>query len=272
MTLVNNEQFSGTINYSYAVGGSDSFTPGLPTDAGTYTVKASIAAQGNYTAATTEIPLTLTIRPTPVTLTFADQTITYGDTPAGATANPASAKIEYSYTTGEGGDPIPGWPTNAGTYTVTAKVAATGNYGGVTATAQLVISKAPAITPKTGDLAVANKQAHTYTYGLGALRPDVSEGMSLGSTAVTYELGPVNLGSYYDSGAMIDDQTLTLPIKAVESDSETKIGTITVTIHTQNFEDMTATIDVRSVNKQSVDISGVTLTGRAYNGDRKSVV
>ncbi len=130
--------------------------------------------------------------------------------------------------------------------------------------ASVTIEKALALTPKTGDLAVANKQEHTYTYGLGALRPDVPEGMSLGSTAVTYELGPVNLGSYYDSGAMIDGQTLTLPIKAVESDSETKIGTITVTIHTQNFEDMTATIDVRSVNKiiptGGPNLSGTTLT------------
>ncbi len=130
--------------------------------------------------------------------------------------------------------------------------------------ASVTIEKALALTPKTGDLAVANKQEHTYTYGLGALRPDVPEGMSLGSGAVTYELGPVNLGSYYDSGAMIDGQTLTLPIKAVESDSETKIGTITVTIHTQNFEDMTATIDVRSVNKiiptGGPNLSGNTLT------------
>ena len=130
--------------------------------------------------------------------------------------------------------------------------------------ASVTIRKAAPLTPKTGDLAVANKQEHTYTYGLGALRPDVQEGMSLGSTAVTYELGPVNLGSYYDSGAMIDGQTLTLPIKAVESGSETKIGTITVTIHTQNFEDMTATIDVRSVNKiiptGGPNLSGNTLT------------
>lgn len=164
--------------------------------------------------------------------------------------------------------------SNAGTYTnltlpaMTLTGADAGNYtvtrpaGAVPAS--VTIRKAAPLTPKTGDLAVANKQEHTYTYGLGALRPDVPEGMSLGSTAVTYELGPVNLGGYYDSGAMIDGQTLTLPIKAVESDSETKIGTITVIIHTQNFEDMTATIDVRSVNKiiptGEPTLSGTTLT------------
>ena len=120
-------------------------------------------------------------------------------------------------------------------------------------TSSVTIRKAPALTPKTGDLAVANKQEHTYTYGLGALRPDVPEGMSLGSSAVTYELKPVtSLGSYYDrtkDGAKIEGQTLTLPIEAVESGTAEQIGTITVTIHTGNFEDMTATINVRSVNK-----------------------
>ena len=131
----------------------------------------------------------------------------------------------------------------------------------------MTIRKAPALTPKTGDLAVANKQEHTYTYGLGALRPDVPEGMSLGSGAVTYELGPVNLGSYYDSakdGAKIEGQTLTLPIEAVQNDKAEEIGTVTVIIHTQNFEDMTATIKVRSVNKiiptGEPTLSGTTLT------------
>ena len=145
---------------------------------------------------------------------------------------------------------------DAGNYTVTRPAGAV--------PASVTIRKAAPLTPKTGDLAVVNTQEHTYTYGLGALRPDMPEGMSLGSTAVTYELGPVNLGGYYDSGAKIDGQTLTLPIKAVESDSETKIGTITVTIHTQNFEDMTATINVRSVNKiiptGGPNLSGNTLT------------
>ena len=65
VTLVNNEQFSGTINYSYAVGGSDSFTPGLPADAGTYAIKASIEAKGNYTAADSTNTLTLTITTNP---------------------------------------------------------------------------------------------------------------------------------------------------------------------------------------------------------------
>ncbi len=113
----------------------------------------------------------------------------------------------------------------------------------------VTISKVALLTPKTGDLSVVNKHTHTYTFGLGALRPDVPEGMSLGSSAVTYTLGPISLGDYYTGGAEIDGQTLTLPIQAVESEEIKEIGTVTVIIHTDNFEDMTAVIRVRSVNK-----------------------
>ncbi len=120
------------------------------------------------------------------------------------------------------------------------------------------IRKAAALVPKNGDLVVTNGWEHTYTYRLDALLPETEAGKSLGE--VTYELGAVSLGSYYTSGAKIDGQTLTLPIEAVESDEEVEIGTITVTIHTQNFEDMTATIDVRSV-KKTIPTGGPTLSG-----------
>ena len=62
VTLVNSEMYSGEIYYSYRVqGSSDAFTSGLPTAIGTYEVKASIAADGNYMAAETASTLTLTI-------------------------------------------------------------------------------------------------------------------------------------------------------------------------------------------------------------------
>ena len=137
----------------------------------------------------------------------------------------------------------------------------------LTAKVQLNIIPAEPLVPKTGDLTVVNKRAHTYTYGLGALRPDVPEGLSLGSAAVTYTLGAVSLGSYYDSSAdsaKIEGQTLTLPIQAVDTNNETDIGTITVIIHTGNYMDMTATINVRSVNKTiptgAPTLSAATLT------------
>ena len=60
VTLVNNEIYSGTIQYSYAAQGSNKFRDGLPVDVGTYTVRARIAEQSNYTAAESDT-MTLTI-------------------------------------------------------------------------------------------------------------------------------------------------------------------------------------------------------------------
>ena len=114
--------------------------------------------------------------------------------------------------------------------------------------ASVTIEKA-VLSPKTGALDAANRQAHTYTYGLDALLPVLPEGMRFGPGAVTYELADVSLGSYYTGGAVIEGRTLKLPVAAVESDTEGDVGTVTVTIKTGNFEDMTATVNVRSVNK-----------------------
>ena len=117
----------------------------------------------------------------------------------------------------------------------------------------VTISQAPALTltPATGNLEVVNNRAHTYTYGLGALLPDITADKSLG-TPISYTLDEAslsNLGSYYTTGAKIDEQTLTLPIQEVTTEEEKEIGTIRVTIKTRNYEDMTATIKVQSVNK-----------------------
>ena len=57
VTLVNGETYQGEITYQYKAEGD--YTDGLPTDAGTYTVKATIAAQDNYNAASAEMTLTI---------------------------------------------------------------------------------------------------------------------------------------------------------------------------------------------------------------------
>lgn len=61
VTLINGESFNGEITYSHAAGSSADYTAGLPINAGTYTVKAHIAEQENYTAADSADLLTLTI-------------------------------------------------------------------------------------------------------------------------------------------------------------------------------------------------------------------
>ena len=158
---------------------------------------------------------------------------------------------------------------DVGTYSETATfipVTGADSYLPLTAPVAVTITKATA-APTPGMLEVQNKAAKTYTYNLEQLLPDPPKGMSLGT--VSYALGAVNItGGYYDisSPATISGNTLTLPIQAVDTEALADIGTVSVTITSQNFEDMTATITVKSVNKTTVDISGVTLAGRAYNG------
>ena len=62
--LVNNENFDGSIHYSYRTNGTeDSYTEGLPVNAGTYEVKASIDAMQNYEAAKATAILTINRKP-----------------------------------------------------------------------------------------------------------------------------------------------------------------------------------------------------------------
>ncbi len=61
VTLVNDEAYSGTIQYSYTAQSSNEWMGGLPSGIGVYTVKAMIAEQDNYTAAESE-EMTLAIQ------------------------------------------------------------------------------------------------------------------------------------------------------------------------------------------------------------------
>lgn len=59
VTLPGNETFGGTIRYSWrrAANTGGSFTSGLPSEVGTYTIRASVEAGGNYEAASADMTL-----------------------------------------------------------------------------------------------------------------------------------------------------------------------------------------------------------------------
>lgn len=61
VTLAGGETYSGEIQYSYTSMGQDNYISGLPSATGTYQIRASIPATGNYTEAVSEDLLTLTI-------------------------------------------------------------------------------------------------------------------------------------------------------------------------------------------------------------------
>ena len=147
------------------------------------------------------------------------------------------------------------------------------NYNPLTAKVKLNIVKAPFPTPQTGTLNIQNGHARDYTYDLSRLLPTLSSGQSFGGD-VAYTLKAVGFteAGYYDSSdpAAISGTILTLPVKAVTSEAEGRIGTITVTISSRNFADVDAVIHVGRVNKQPVSIEGVTAQNSVYNGEPHS--
>ena len=98
----------------------------------------------------------------------------------------------------------------------------------------------------TGDITVVNNVADTYTVDLSGYVPTFG---SWGST-VTYALGEISFSDsgYYTSGAKIEDNKLILPINKVESTNVSSLGTVTVKITSQNFEESTLTLTVNRIN------------------------
>lgn len=137
---------------------------------------------------------------------------------------------------------------NAGEAAVT--VAGKGNYQGQLKET-FTIAKANAGTVGDGSLTITNNWAKVYTVQLPAL-PALNEPCRYGT--IRYRVENVELGSYYDAGAarqasVSDSGVLTLPIQAVSSDQIGSVGTVTVKVSSDNYEEITIKVAVNAVNK-----------------------
>lgn len=181
VALVNSETYTGGFTYQYKAEGDESYTDGLPTDAGSYTVKASVEAQGNYTAATSG-EMTLTIQKADAVVDSAPSTVdglTYtGKAQALVTAGKATGgTMQYSLSeTGTYSTTIP-TSTNVGSYTVWYKVVGDENHNDTTAqSVTATIAKAAAKVTKV-------PAANTLTYN-GEAQALVTAGKADGGTLV----------------------------------------------------------------------------------------
>ena len=142
---------NGAVTYTYAAKGSDSFSATVPTNAGNYTVKATVAATTNYNGGTATADFT--IAKDDITPTVSIDGWTYNQTAKtpSVSGNSGNGAVTYTYAA-KGSDSFSATvPTNAGNYTVKATIAATANYNGGSATANFTIAKAnPTYTAPTG--------------------------------------------------------------------------------------------------------------------------
>ena len=138
--------------------------------------------------------------------------------------------------------------TNAGTATVTIKDADGGNYVLSEASKTFEITKAAAPTAAAGSLTITNGLRTTYSLDLSTLLPKLTAPCNYGT--ITYDRKVdtnLGVGSFI---TLVDGKTGELTLDANRSGTdEGQFGTITVTISTSNYQDITLTINVSAKNR-----------------------
>ena len=273
VNLVNNETYSGTISYQYKASGESEYTDGLPTDVGTYTVMASIAAQDNYNAATSS-ELALTIEKAAATGTVTAETgLTYnGQAQNLVTAgNVTGGTMQYS--TEQDGTYSTEIPTGteAKTYTVWYKVVGDANHSDSDpASVNVSIAKLPVeLTWSNTDFTYdGSAKCPTATVSNKANDTDevnvtVSGGQTNASdtayTATATGLSGSDAANYTLTGGQNITQTFTiakapLTVTAVTATGKAYDGNATVAITAVTLDGVILNDDV------SVDTNGLTGT------------
>ncbi|PWM74766.1 MAG: hypothetical protein DBX59_03200 [Bacillota bacterium] len=147
----------GTVAYRY-YNETETLLDGVPANAGTYFVKAYVAADanGNYDAAESElVKFTVAKAANSVTVTVSGWT--YDGTAHQATATAAHGTPVITYYA-EDDTPLTAAPVNAGNYYVVASVAATDNYTAAEATQDFTVAK------RGLDFANAEWNSLSFTY------------------------------------------------------------------------------------------------------------
>ena len=138
--------------------------------------------------------------------------------------------------------------TNAGVGQVTITNNDGGNYFIQGSTQDFTITKAAAPAAETGSLTITNGLHKTYSLDLSALLPKLTAPCNYGT--ITYDRKVdtnLGVGSFI---TLVDGKTGELILDANRSGTdEGQFGTITVTISTSNYQDITLTINVSAKNR-----------------------
>ena len=215
---------NGTVTYTYAAQGTETFSKTVPTAAGNYTVKATIAETANYNGA--EATADFTISKAAGSISFTETTVskTFGDnaftneatnTGDGAVSYSSSATNVATVDAGTGLVTIVG----AGEATITATVTDGSNYTYATKTASYTLNVATDAmeVSATGYDGTYDGQAHTITV-------NTPQGATVmyGTTEGTYNLQAAP--TYTDAG------TYTVYYQVTMKNFTTVTGSKTVTI------------------------------------------
>lgn len=249
------------------VGNFSTWLDVFTTDLGVGTHNLTVRYLGGNNQEGATVPFTVTVNPCEITGLALDETqLAY--TGAAQTKGVAAVTAGRLTLTADDYDVRGNVQTEVGSYKLT--VTGKGNYTG-TLTGEYTIAKAAAPEAEHGTMTVSNNHAATYEMEIPAL-PALDAGTY---GAVSYALGEVDLSQgYYDkeTGAKVEDGKLFLPINANPVETTGSIGTVTIKVTTENYEDFFLTIDVSATNK-IVPIGEPTLSTTTITyGDKLSKV
>ncbi len=236
----------GKVTYEYAKQGEDTWSGAAPTNAGNYTVRATVAETANYEGGIATADFSIAAADiASATVTVLEQTYTGSElTPAPmVTLGGKTLEADTDYTVSYANN------VNAGTATV--KVTGTGNYMG-TASASFTIARA-AIAPKVS--------IESWTFGEDANAPSLTDGSNPGDGEVTFEYA-----KKVEEKSKSSEETWSTTVPT-DAGNYTVRATIA---ETANYEGGTATADF-TIAKASI-APAVSLEGWTYGEDAKTPV
>ena len=199
----------GTVKYTYSESENGSYVDTVPTNAGTYYVKAEVIGTSNYNSLTSD-PVTFTISKADTTITFTKENIdkVYDsksiDTPE-VTKTGSTEALTFKWLKKDGTE-LADKPSDVGEYTLTVSVEEDDNYNSASVSKDFVITIADNTwtTPLT---------INGWTYGEKANKPNAKA--TFGTVNYTYsESGngtyvdavPTNAGKYYVKAEVIGNE------------------------------------------------------------------
>ena len=168
---VTNNKSGGTVTFTYSVKGVNNYSATVPTDAGVYTVKASIAAKGHYKAAEDTADFFIYKESLDAfSVSIHSWVFLHEPRTPSVKGNKSNGDVTYEYKVKDADDNTYSKtvPTAVGSYTVRATVAETKNYKGATATADFEIMSLDVTK------AVITLSMRSYTYDGTAKEPEVT--------------------------------------------------------------------------------------------------
>ena len=137
-----------------------------------------------------------------------------------------------------------------------------------TSTNGVFITEAAAPANVSAALTVTNDLKKTYTFDLPAL-PELTSPLEYGEIEYTVVDADIALGSYYTTGAKIENGKLVLPINEVKTEAVGSIGTVKVKVKANNYNAFYIVFTVNAANKVKPQVTTISAADITY-GDTLS--